>query len=164
MDRATYHLIVFYLGRHTIKLLLTEISVHTENIVLTLNAHGPNCVRAMNAHGPNCVRYIRLECQYKYYALLITELEVHTRILSRRLECQNKYNPYGPRFRLIRALLYTYTNKIVCDEILLSYSVVYCVSALPGLCTDCLSAKQIKEFVPYFSQYTIIPRMDLKLG
>ena len=34
--------------------------------------------------------------------------------------------------RLIRALLYTYTNKIVSDEMLLSYSVVYCVSALPS--------------------------------
>ena len=51
---------------------------------------------------------------------------------SMRLECQNKYFPYGPKYRLIRALLYTYTNKIVYIEILLSQSVVYCVSALPG--------------------------------
>ena len=49
-----------------------------------------------------------------------------------RHECQNKYFPYGPKSRLIRALLYTYTNKIVYDEILLTWSVVYCVSALPG--------------------------------
>ena len=30
---------------------------------------------------------------------------------SMRLECQNKYFPYGPKSRLIRALLYTYPNK-----------------------------------------------------
>ena len=35
-----------------------------------------------------------------------------------RLECQKKYFPYGPKSRLIRVLLYTYTNKIVYDEIL----------------------------------------------
>ena len=51
---------------------------------------------------------------------------------SMRLECQNKYFPYGPKSRLIKALLYTYTNKMVYDEILLSQSVVYCVSALTG--------------------------------
>ena len=53
-------------------------------------------------------------------------------VRSMRLECQNKYFRYGPKSWLIRALLYTYTNKIVSDEILLSKSVVYCVSALPG--------------------------------
>ena len=53
--------------------------------------------------------------------LLLTELKVHTKkYFSMRLECQNKYFPYGPKSRLIRALLYTYTNKIVYDEILLS--------------------------------------------
>ena len=41
---------------YTIKLLLTEISVHTGNIVLTFKAHGPHCVRS-----------IRLECQNKYF-------------------------------------------------------------------------------------------------
>ena len=45
------------------------------------------------------------------------------------LECQNKYFSYGPRSQLIRALLYTYTNKIISDEISLSKSVVYCFSA-----------------------------------
>ena len=55
-------------------------------------------------------------------------------VRSMRLECQNKYFPYGPKSRLIRALLYTYTNKIVYDEILLSQSIVYCVSPLPGPC------------------------------
>ena len=42
-----------------------------------------------------------------------------------------KYFPYGLKARLIRALLYIYTNEIVYDKILLSQSVVYCVSALP---------------------------------
>ena len=37
--------------------------------------------------------------------------------------------PYGPKSRLIRALLYTYTNRIVYDEILLSYSVVNLAAA-----------------------------------
>ena len=40
--------------------------------------------------------------------------------------------PVWTESRFIRALLYTYRNKIVYDEILLSYSVVYCVNALPG--------------------------------
>ena len=34
-------------------------------------------------------------------------------VRSMRLECQNKYFPYGPKSRLIRALLYTYPNKTV---------------------------------------------------
>ena len=53
-------------------------------------------------------------------------------VRSMRLECQNKYFPYTPKSRLIRALLYTCTNKIAYDEILLSKSVVYCVTVLPG--------------------------------
>ena len=36
------------------------------------------------------------------------------------LECQNKYVPYGLKAHLIRALLYTYTNKIVYNGILLT--------------------------------------------
>ena len=46
-----------------------------------------------------------------------------------RLECQNKYFPIEQKPRLMRALLYTYANKIVYDEILLSQSFVYCISA-----------------------------------
>ena len=53
-------------------------------------------------------------------------------VRSIHLKCQNKYFPYGPKSRSIRALLYTYTNEIAHDEISLSWSVVYCVSALPG--------------------------------
>ena len=34
-------------------------------------------------------------------------------VRSMRLECQNKYFPYRPKSRLIRALLYTYPNKTV---------------------------------------------------
>ena len=34
-------------------------------------------------------------------------------VRSMCLECQNKYFPYGPKSRLIRPLLYAYTNKIV---------------------------------------------------
>ena len=41
-------------------------------------------------------------------------------VRSKCLESQNKYFPYGPKSRLIRALLYSYTNKIVYDEIALS--------------------------------------------
>ena len=54
-------------------------------------------------------------------------------VRSMHLEGQNKYFSYGPKSRLIRVLLYTYTNKMVHDEILLSSSMVYCVSALPAL-------------------------------
>ena len=48
------------------------------------------------------------------------------------LECQNKYFPYGSKSRLIRALLYTDTYKIIYDKILPNKSVVYCVNVLPG--------------------------------
>ena len=34
-------------------------------------------------------------------------------VRSMRLECQNKYFPYGTKSRLIRALLYTYPNETV---------------------------------------------------
>ena len=63
-------------------------------------------------------------CFYKYIMLLLTESAVHTRkyLLSRhavgteRSEVRaawrhNKYFPYGPNSRLIRALLYTHTSK-----------------------------------------------------
>ena len=80
-----------------------------------------------------------------------------------RFECQNKYFPCGPKSRLIRALLYTYTNIIVYDDILLSQSVVYCVSALTGPYASpyayVLTASQpirIKEFVPFC---TIMPNI-----
>ena len=68
MDRAThlhnkqlsnsekFHRILFYLCRYTVKLLLTEISIHAGIFVLTFKAHGPYCVRS-----------IRLECQNKYF-------------------------------------------------------------------------------------------------
>ena len=79
-----------------------------------------------------------------------------------RLECQNKYFPYGLKSRLIRALLYIYTNKIVYDEILLSKSVIYCVSALPGpypglyaYVRTASQPDQIKDFFPYLNRYTI---------
>ena len=51
-------------------------------------------VLTFKAYGPNAVRFMRLECQ-------------------------NKYFPYGPKSLLIRALLYTYPNKTVQDETLL---------------------------------------------
>ena len=70
MDRAThlhnkqrsnsvkFHGILFqYLCRHTIKLLLTEISVHMVNIFVV----------TFKANGPHCIRYIRLECQNKNF-------------------------------------------------------------------------------------------------
>ena len=38
-------------------------------------------------------------------------------VRSMQLECQNKYFPYGPKCQLIRALLYTYTNKIPYNDI-----------------------------------------------
>ena len=53
-------------------------------------------------------------------------------VRSMRLECRNKYFPYGLKSWLIRALLYTYPHKAAYDETLLSWSIVYCVSALPG--------------------------------
>ena len=41
-------------------------------------------------------------------------------VRSMRLECQKKYFPRGPKSQLIRALLYTCTDEIAYDEILLS--------------------------------------------
>ena len=78
--------------------------------MLINRARGPDeeiFVLTFKAYGPNAVRSIHLEYQ-------------------------NKYLMHFNKSRLIRALLYTYTNKIVYDEILLSKSVVYRVSALPG--------------------------------
>ena len=64
--------------------------------------------------------------------------------------------PVRTEILLIRALLNIYTNKIVYDEIIpISVTLSICPSV--RLCTDCLSANQIKEFVPYFNQYGIIP-------
>ena len=64
-----------------------------------------------------------------YIMLLLTEFEVDTRkylfwhsrrmdrygsnsVRSMDLKCQNKYFPYGPKSRLIRAFLYAYRNKM----------------------------------------------------
>ena len=69
---------------------------------------------------------------YEEIFVLIFKAYGPNAVRSMRLECQNKYFPYAPKSRLIRALLYTYTNKLVYDEILLNKSVVYCVSVLPG--------------------------------
>ena len=73
-------------------------------------------VLTFKAYGPNAVRSMRLECQNKYF--LYGPISRLNQIFH--LECQIKYFLYGPKSRLIRALLYTYTNKIVYDEILLS--------------------------------------------
>ena len=68
--------------------------------------------------------YLKLICEY--YALIdrargpYEEIFVLTfkaygpnAVRSMRLECQNKYFPYGPKSRLIRALLYTNPSKTV---------------------------------------------------
>ena len=98
---------LFHSGNiHSIRTL----KLYSEYYALINRARGPYeevFVLTFKAYGPNAVR-------------------------SMRLECQNKYFPYGPKSRLIRALLYTYTNKLVYDEILLSWSVSCCVNALPG--------------------------------
>ena len=63
---------------------------------------------------------------FKYYALINRARGPYVQIFvltfkgygpnavkSMRLEGQNKYFPYGPRSRLIRALLYTHINKLI---------------------------------------------------
>ena len=68
--------------------------------------------------------------------------------------CQNKYFPYGPKSRLIRALFYTYPkensrrwNFTELEDCLLCQCVARSIRRSVRLCTDCLSANQIKEFV-----------------
>ena len=59
--------------------------------------------------------------------------------------------------QLIRALLYTYTNKIAYSEIYwvkVSFTVLLRCRFV-CLCTDCLSANQIEEFVLYINEHTI---------
>ena len=76
-------------------------TVNLINYALINRARGPYeeiFVLTFKAYGPNAVRSMRLECQC---------------VRSIRLKCQNKYFPYGPTSRLIRALLYTYPNKTV---------------------------------------------------
>ena len=70
---------------------ITESEINTPDYAVINRARGPYeeiFVLTFKAYGPNAVR-------------------------SMRLECQNKYFSYGPKSRLIRALLYTYTNKTV---------------------------------------------------
>ena len=69
---------------------------------------------------PFRVRIYRARGPYEEIFVLTFKAYGLNAVRSMRLECQNKYIPYGPKSRLIRALLYTYTNKIVYDEILLS--------------------------------------------
>ena len=74
--------------KSSLNLISRQIKLH---YVLINRARGPYeeiFVLTFKAYGPNAVR-------------------------SMRLECQNKYSPYGPKSRLIRALLYTYPNKTV---------------------------------------------------
>ena len=49
--------------------------------------------------------------------VLTFKSDVPNAVRSMRLECQDKYFPYGPKSLLIRALLHTYTNKIAYDDI-----------------------------------------------
>ena len=70
-----------------------EYAIHGDFVYYALinRARGPYeeiFVLTFKAYGPNAVR-------------------------SMHLECQNKYFPYGPKSRLIRALLYTYPNQTI---------------------------------------------------
>ena len=70
-----------------------------------------------------CVHYALINrAQGPYEEIFVLTFKAYgpNAVRSMRLECQNKYFPYGTKSRLIRALLYTYTNKIVNDEILLT--------------------------------------------
>ena len=82
----------YYLDRHSIlNTNILKITGLVKYYALINRARGPYeeiLVLTFKAYGPNAER-------------------------SMRLECQNKYFPYGPKSRLIRALLYTYPNKTV---------------------------------------------------
>ena len=70
---------------------VNQCSASVQYYALINRARGPYeeiFVLTFKAYGPNAVR-------------------------SMHLKCQNKYFPYGPKSRLIRALLYTYPNKTV---------------------------------------------------
>ena len=62
----------------------------------------------------------RAQGPYKEIFVLIFKAYGPNAVGSMHLECQSKYFPYGPKYWLIRALSYTYTSKIVYNEILLS--------------------------------------------
>ena len=57
-----------------------------------------------------------------YQEIFVLTFKAHgqNEVRSMRLGCQNKYFPYGPKSRLIRALLYTCTKNIVYNGTLLS--------------------------------------------
>ena len=99
----------------TIKLLLTNCLVDVENI-RTFVFHTRN--------GKLLSKYYALidRARGPYEDIFVLTFNAYEpkKVMSMRLECQNKYFPYRPKSRLIRALLYTYTNTIVYDEILLS--------------------------------------------
>ena len=71
---------------------------------------------ACNIHF-NCSWRKQIETFSLRNCLVVNELqnivEEQSMLLLTELEVQNKYFPYGPKSRLIRALLYTYTNKTV---------------------------------------------------
>ena len=72
----------------------------------TVNPHGTE-------HPPRyCTHINRAGCPCEEIFILIFKAYGPNAVRSMRLEYQNKYFPFGPKSRLIRALLYTYTNKI----------------------------------------------------
>ena len=90
-----------------------------------------NCVGVFHSQGTYYALINRARGPYEEIFVLTFKAYGPNEVRSMRFECQNKYFPYGPKSRSIRALLYTYTNKIIYDEILPSQSVVYCVSTFP---------------------------------
>ena len=51
---------------------------------------------------------------YEKISVLTFEAYGPNTVWFMRLECQNKYFQHGPKSRLIRALLYTYTKNSTC--------------------------------------------------
>ena len=84
-------IVVLWNNNKTIWIDCLSFHVFRQYYALINRARGPYeeiFVLTFKAYGPNAVR-------------------------SMRLECQNKYFPYGPKSRLIRALLYTHKQNSI---------------------------------------------------
>ena len=104
--------------------------------------------------------------------LLLTESAVHTRkyllwrhaVRTERSEVlsawrHNKYFPYGPNSRSVRALLYSHTSKTTEVSVFLCYYGLKFSQSIRQSARrrmDRLSVNQILAFYPYFVWYTIM--------
>ena len=87
---------------------------HPRSTWVLLNLGTPGTSREIDSEAANDYALInRARGPYEEIFVLTFKAYGPNAVRSMRLEHQNKYFPYGPRSRLIRALLYTHINKLI---------------------------------------------------